>query len=84
MVDVADGEAGQPLIGSLVVRGRDVALDQLYDGLAWSTVPTDEEGGEHTHPYTKAEGEARAARRGLWAEPQPIPPWDWRRGAARH
>jgi endonuclease YncB( thermonuclease family) len=25
------------------------------------------------------EREAREARRGLWARPDPIPPWDWRR-----
>lgn len=24
------------------------------------------------------EREARAARRGLWSQPNPIPPWDWR------
>jgi endonuclease YncB( thermonuclease family) len=26
------------------------------------------------------ESEARAARRGLWADSNPVPPWDWRRG----
>ncbi len=25
------------------------------------------------------EEEARVARRGLWADPDPIPPWEWRR-----
>jgi endonuclease YncB( thermonuclease family) len=25
------------------------------------------------------EAEARTARRGLWADPEPIPPWEWRR-----
>lgn len=29
------------------------------------------------------ESEARAARRGLWAEPKPVPPWDWRRGVKK-
>jgi hypothetical protein len=27
-----------------------------------------------------AEGEARAAKRGLWSQPDAVPPWDWRRG----
>jgi endonuclease YncB( thermonuclease family) len=25
------------------------------------------------------EAEARAGRRGLWADPDPVPPWEWRR-----
>ncbi|MEO8593049.1 MAG: thermonuclease family protein [Candidatus Solibacter sp.] len=28
------------------------------------------------------ENEARAAKRGLWADPTPVPPWEWRRAAA--
>ena len=27
----------------------------------------------------RLESEARAAKRGLWADPAPIPPWEWRR-----
>lgn len=25
------------------------------------------------------EEEARAARRGLWSDPEPVPPWEWRK-----
>ena len=28
----------------------------------------------------KLESEAREAQRGLWADPQPVPPWEWRKG----
>ena len=27
----------------------------------------------------KLEQEARAAKKGLWADPQPVPPWEWRK-----
>jgi hypothetical protein len=30
--------------------------------------------------YAEAEREAREARRGLWADTAPVPPWDFRRG----
>jgi len=27
----------------------------------------------------KLEKEAREAQRGLWADPSPVPPWEWRK-----
>jgi len=39
----------------------------------------------HYRAYSKdlalqaLEDEARAARRGLWADPNPVPPWEWRK-----
>ena len=27
----------------------------------------------------KLEAEPREARKGLWADPQPVPPWEWRK-----
>lgn len=29
--------------------------------------------------YLAAQDRARAQRRGLWARPDPVPPWEWRR-----
>jgi endonuclease YncB( thermonuclease family) len=29
--------------------------------------------------YEFAEQEARAKRAGLWADPEPTPPWEWRK-----
>jgi len=83
MFVVVDGSTrGTTIEGSVVFKGRDVALDMLYDGLAWSTIPDDQ---QHPagHPYPDAQREARAAHRGLWSDPEPVAPWDWRRGHNR-
>jgi endonuclease YncB( thermonuclease family) len=29
--------------------------------------------------YQDAEDEAKNAERGLWAVPNPVPPWEWRK-----
>lgn len=29
------------------------------------------------------ETQAREARRGLWIDPRPVPPWEWRKGSTR-
>lgn len=59
--------------------GQDVCLSQLKSGMAWWYRKY---AGEQTYQdrvaYAAAEEEAKSARRGLWAEPNPVPPWDWR------
>lgn len=57
----------------LHVDGLDVNLQMVRQGLAW-----------HYRNYSNdpdlaaAEREARRGRRGLWSQPDPVPPWDWR------
>jgi hypothetical protein len=34
----------------------------------------------HDRELARLEAEARKARVGLWSDPNPIPPWEWRRG----
>ncbi len=60
-------------LGSLEIDGDDVALRMLTAGLAWhfKRFSDDEE-------LAAAERNARAARRGLWADPEPVPPWEFR------
>ncbi|MCB1722332.1 MAG: thermonuclease family protein [Gammaproteobacteria bacterium] len=83
VVDAAEID-GYRVRGGLQVQNRDIALDLLYAGLAWSTVQyepplsqlSDQE--RLAHPYVRAETEARIDRRGVWSDPQPVPPWIWR------
>ena len=59
----------------------DAGLAQLTMGLAWwYRKYANEQSAEDARRYEFAEQEARAKRAGLWADGQPIPPWDWRKG----
>jgi endonuclease YncB( thermonuclease family) len=67
---------------NVYVGARDVGLEQVRSGHAWwfreyarGQAPEDRK------VYETAESEARGARRGLWHDASPTPPWDWRRQA---
>jgi endonuclease YncB( thermonuclease family) len=56
-------------------EGIDAGSEQLRRGLAWA----DRQAAPKDSPLNALEAEAKAARRGLWADPAPVPPWIWRR-----
>jgi endonuclease YncB( thermonuclease family) len=59
---------------------RDVGLDQVREGMAWWYRDyAHEQTPEDRKAYESAEDDARIARRGLWQDKAPIPPWKWRR-----
>jgi micrococcal nuclease len=53
--------------------GRNVAHELLKEGLAWSR-PQLSEG----QSLKDMEELARAAGKGLWSDPHPVPPWKWK------
>ncbi len=66
-------------VGKVLVNGKDVNVEQIRRGFAWfyrhyerELSDTDRQG------YERAEEEARDYRRGLWADRQPVPPWEFR------
>ena len=61
-------------IGTLLVDGRSVNRMMVEQGMAWvyRQYATD-------RSLFALEDEARASRRGLWADPSPVPPWQFRR-----
>ena len=53
---------------------------QLKAGMAWwYREYAKEQSPEVQRAYDLAEQDARAARRGLWKDAKPVPPWEWRR-----
>ncbi|MEI6239393.1 MAG: thermonuclease family protein [Planctomycetia bacterium] len=55
------------------VDGHDVNLALVKDGLAWHYVRYDQ-----SPELAAAEREAREAKRGVWADTESVPPWEWR------
>lgn len=62
-------------VGHVLIDGRDVNLEMLEEGMAWHYKKYDT-----NVRLSRAEENARAARKGLWQDRNPVPPWDWRRG----
>lgn len=54
---------------------------QILYGMAWWYKDyARDQSPEDRGRYQSAAQEARKRKRGLWSEPDPIPPWAWRRG----
>ena len=67
-------------VGKVLVNGRDVNLVQVERGMAWHYKAYQREQSPSDRKlYDAAEGEARAAKRGLWRDAEPVPPWDYRK-----
>ncbi|HEY1603523.1 MAG TPA: thermonuclease family protein, partial [Pirellulales bacterium] len=66
---------GRVLADIILPDGKNLSRELVRSGFAWwyRKYSKDETLG-------KLEAEARDAKRGLWADPNPIPPWDWRHG----
>lgn len=70
-----------PIDCSKCGKTLDANLAQLTKGMAWwCRYYAKEQPEEDRGQYEFSETEARAKKAGLWQEPNPIPPWDWRRG----
>ena len=68
------------LVGTVLVQDRDMNLAQLQAGLAWHYRHyQDEQPRAERQAYAEAETQARQARLGLWQDPDPTAPWDYRR-----
>ncbi len=73
-VDVRGRDRNGREVARVHVDGRDLSLELLRAGFAWHYRRYSRESS-----LARLQAEARAARRGLWADARPVPPWEWRR-----
>jgi len=68
------------LIGIVRLAGEDMNLHMVDRGLAWHYKQyADEQDPSDRDAYSAAEKTAQEARRGLWSDPEPVPPRVWRK-----
>jgi endonuclease YncB( thermonuclease family) len=60
-------------LGRIEVEGQNVNRQMVDDGMAWHYSRFNNDAR-----LAAAERAARAAKRGLWADAKPVPPWEWR------
>lgn len=67
-------------IGKVIHNGDDVCLEQIKRGMAWWYRDYQREQSPKDRAlYEAAEATSKAAGAGLWADKEPVAPWEWRR-----
>jgi endonuclease YncB( thermonuclease family) len=67
-------------LGKVTLDGKNINLEQVNRGMAWFyRFFAYELSREDATAYEQAEASARKERRGMWADGEQMPPWDYRR-----
>ncbi|OQW31563.1 MAG: hypothetical protein A4E19_08095 [Nitrospira sp. SG-bin1] len=71
--DLRKDRQGRISADILLLDGRQIAHELVKEGLAWV-----QPGASGNQTLKDMEELARAAGTGLWADPNPVPPWKWK------
>lgn len=63
------------IVGEVYLGERRICLEMVAEGYAWHFKKYSDD-----QELARAEKEARDGKKGLWADPSPVPPWEYRRG----
>ena len=74
-VQSAEADETGDIVAFVFVGRTDLNKELLKAGLAWR----DKQDADNPE-LAELEFKARSAKRGLWKEPEPVPPWEWRKG----
>jgi micrococcal nuclease len=78
-VEVNGFDRYERALGKVWVGETDVGLEQIKSGYAWLFTRYAHQLTQRDRTaYDRAEASARSARRGLWQDQRPVPPWDYR------
>ena len=75
-------------LGKIWLDRKDINLAMINAGLAWHYKKYQKYQKDQSRSdrllYAHAEDQARQQRIGLWRDPNPTPPWEWRKGGRIH
>ncbi len=79
LVDWNKQDRYKRIVGKVIHDGRDINLEMVRAAMAWWYRKYAYEQSTVVRAlYESAEMKARENRRGLWINPHPVPPWEWR------
>ena len=73
-VQVRDVDRYGRLVSRVQIDGENLSVALVTEGLAWHYTRYSDD-----PVLARAEVQARTTRTGLWSQPSPMPPWDFRR-----
>lgn len=62
-------------VSKVACAGTDASAHQVATGMAWVY----DRYSKPSSPLYPLQDTAKAAKRGLWADNEPVPPWEWRK-----
>ena len=62
----------------ILIGGRNLNKELVRNGLAWHFKKYSD-----NEDYAELENEARQNKIGIWSEPNPVAPWEWRKTKRR-
>lgn len=77
--EIMESDPYQRRVAVIRYSGRDINYEMLAEGMAWAYRPYLT--GAYASEYLGAEQAAQARHRGLWRDPNPLPPWEFRHGS---
>jgi len=84
--EIMDSDQYHRAVAIIRYNGRDINRDMVAEGMAWAYRQYLH--GPYVSEYGNAEDTARRHHKGLWRDPNPLPPWEFRHalkgGGKRH
>lgn len=66
-------------VGYIWLNGKEINLKIVAAGYAWMYRQYSPKPKSRAAKYHNAEASAKVRKAGLWQDPNPIPPWEWRK-----